>query len=603
MAKKKSFLWETFKSMFMGRRAGDALSIMEEEQVQSPGKTIMKEFFRRKLTIIGLIGFTVMFLASMIIPIFFPINLGDFNMDHMNEPPSNGMMRVPRNVRGNLSMVDTGPGWGVGVDFDNNIHSWGVMENMQIPLRTPPQVSSPIREISAGFLHALVVTEDGHIHSWGNENVVFRLNDVPPAIQGRVVTAKAGWRFSIALTDDNRLHTWGNMPDLTSISLARAPREGNIVSMDVNFMTAAVLTDLGNLYVLLPTSREFRYVPDEIQGRIVDFALSQNNGAAVLDDGTVVVWGGSDDVMNVPTEIQGRVVTVEGGNFHFTALLNDGTVASWGAVNLNQANVPRNVTGITSIAAGFNHSYALNAEGEHRAWGLNGFWLGTDHRGRDVFTRLWVAGRYSLLIGAISVFVSGFIGISLGALAGFYAGKIDMFIMRLGEAIGAIPFIPLAVILQWRFGNQFGQVGGMVFLMVVLGVMSWPSIMRLVRAQILQSREAEYVVAARALGVRQSKIIFKHIMPNIASIVIVQLTLALAAAMLIETTLSFIGFGVTEPIPTWGNMLTGSNDSSVLREFWWRWVFPAASLVTVAVSINLIGDGLREATDPKAQGR
>jgi peptide/nickel transport system permease protein len=208
-----------------------------------------------------------------------------------------------------------------------------------------------------------------------------------------------------------------------------------------------------------------------------------------------------------------------------------------------------------------------------------------------------------MLIGTVVVLVAGTVGIVLGSLAGYFGGAVDMFIMRFGEAIGSLPFLPIALIIMWRFGHLFGPIGGMVFLMFVLGLLTWPGLMRLVRGQFLQARESEYVTAARTLGVGQMKIIFKHIFPNIASIVIVWLTLTLAGSMLIETGLSFIGFGVSEPTPTWGNMLSGANNSLVLREQWWRWVFPAVALVTTALSINLIGDGLREATDPRARGR
>jgi len=190
----------------------------------------------------------------------------------------------------------------------------------------------------------------------------------------------------------------------------------------------------------------------------------------------------------------------------------------------------------------------------------------------------------------------------LGGVSGFYGGKLDMFLMRFQEAVQSIPFLPLAMILQWRFRHVFGPIGGMMFLMSVLGLLMWPPLMRLVRGQILQARETEYVIAAKALGVRQFKIIARHILPNVASAAIVWLTLNLATSMLIEGTLSFLGFGISEPFPTWGNMITGMS-SVVLRDHWWRWVFPAVSLVTVAISINLIGDGLREATDPRSQGR
>ena len=301
--------------------------------------------------------------------------------------------------------------------------------------------------------------------------------------------------------------------------------------------------------------------------------------------------------------LPGHSVAIGGGRNHFTVILNDGTVASWGNNAHGRTNAPRNVTTAQTLSVAGDHNYVMLADGSITTWGLRGFIFGTDHLGRCVFTRLWHGGRYSLLIGMIAVLVQGTIGLSLGGLAGFYGGKIDMFIMRLAEIVSSLPFLPIAVILQFRFRHVFGPVGGMAFLMFVMGVLGWGGLMRLVRAQILQARSSEYVLAARSLGVRQYKLIFRHIMPNVISAAIVLLTLALASSMLTESSLSFIGFGVNEPTPTWGNMLNGANNSIVLREQWWRVLFPAVALVTVAISINLVGDGLREATDPRAQGR
>jgi len=127
--------------------------------------------------------------------------------------------------------------------------------------------------------------------------------------------------------------------------------------------------------------------------------------------------------------------------------------------------------------------------------------------------------------------------------------------------------------------------------------------MRMVRGQIFMVREAEYVLAARTLGISETRIIFKHIFPNIMSVITVWLALSLAGSMLTESGLSFIGFGITEPTPTWGNMLTAATQTHVVRDFWWRWVYAAIAITLAAVSINLIGDGLREAIDPKAQER
>jgi len=591
--------------MLFGERVSK-VSILEEEQVQSPMKTMIKEFFRRKLTIIGLVGFFTMFLASTIIPFFFPLDIRDADMEQINQPPSMNMMRIPRSVRGDIVMMDAGPGYGVAVTSDNVVHVWGTVSRISQPLLNPPQPGRPIVHVSAGPYHALVVTEDGYVYSWGNENPAFEIHEVPPAIQGNIAMAEAGMRITVAVTKDGQLHNWGGtaMVRRDVAAIGRVPRGATTVKLDSNTLTFGVLTDDGNLYILMQTPRGLRNIPEEIHGRVADFALSDDNGVAILDDGTLVPWGEPNNVelMDIPEEIQGRAVSIGGGRGHFTVLLDDGSVFSWGENVNGRTDAPR-INNAASIYVAGDHNYVMLDNGNVSTWGLTGFPLGSDHLGRCVFTRLWSAGRYSLLIGMVAVIVQGFIGLVLGGLAGFYGGKVDMLIMRLGEVVSSLPFLPIAVILQFRFRHTFGEIGGMVFLMCVLGLLAWPFLMRLVRAQILQARESEYVLAARALGVRQLKLIFRHIMPNVISAAIVLLTLALATSMLTETALSFIGFGVNEPTPTWGNMIAGSNNSIVLRDQWWRWLFPAISLVTVSISINLIGDGLREATDPKAQGR
>ncbi|MFI3231384.1 MAG: ABC transporter permease, partial [bacterium] len=142
-----------------------------------------------------------------------------------------------------------------------------------------------------------------------------------------------------------------------------------------------------------------------------------------------------------------------------------------------------------------------------------------------------------------------------------------------------------------------------MLIMVILGLLSWPGLARLTRAQILSEREKEFVIAAKAVGVKEANIIFKHIMPNVITVLIVNVTLSFASSMLTESSLSFIGFGVVEPNPTWGNMLNKAQDSQVIRTFWWQWVFPALALSFSTISINSIGDGLRDAIDPHSNDR
>ena len=137
-------------------------------------------------------------------------------------------------------------------------------------------------------------------------------------------------------------------------------------------------------------------------------------------------------------------------------------------------------------------------------------------------------------------------------------------------------------------------------LMCILGVLSWTGLARLVRGQVLVARENEYVTAAKAMGVKESKIAFKHILPNVISIIIVTLTLDFATCMLTESSLSYLGFGVTPPRPTWGNMLNGANNMTVMNNYWWQWLFTALFLAVTTICINIIGDALRDVMDPKS---
>ena len=208
-----------------------------------------------------------------------------------------------------------------------------------------------------------------------------------------------------------------------------------------------------------------------------------------------------------------------------------------------------------------------------------------------------------MTVGAIAVIISTLIGVLFGGLAGYFGGKVDMILSRVAEIVGGLPFLPFALILSTVIGTKISVTYRMYIIMVVLGVLSWTGTFRLVRAQIFSQREQEYVTAAKAMGIREVKIVFKHILPNVISLLLVSMTLDFATCMLTESTLSYLGFGIPLPTPTWGNMLTGANNSIVIQQYWWRWVFPSAIFGLCTVCINLIGDGLRDAMDPKSNSR
>lgn len=228
----------------------------------------------------------------------------------------------------------------------------------------------------------------------------------------------------------------------------------------------------------------------------------------------------------------------------------------------------------------------------HRTWNKT-YLLGTDKIGRDMFTRIVHGSRISLSVGIVAVSIRVFIGIILGSISGFYGGKIDTLIMRFAEMVMCFPFLLIAISLVVILGPSIYNV------MLVLGLLGWPGIARIVRAQILSLKEQEFMEATEALGIRDSRKIFKHLLPNVMSSVIVFATMGMAGAILTEAALSFLGLGVQPPRPSWGNMIQAARSLYALENQWWLWIPPGLSIFITVISFNLLGDGLRDALDPK----
>ncbi|WP_217556820.1 oligopeptide ABC transporter permease [Paenibacillus sp. GbtcB18] len=234
---------------------------------------------------------------------------------------------------------------------------------------------------------------------------------------------------------------------------------------------------------------------------------------------------------------------------------------------------PKEVTGVFSAAPSAEH------------------WLGTDQVGRDVFSRLVYATRVSLIVGFASVFLYVTFGTLVGLVSGYFGGWLDMAIMRITDMFMAFPFLMVILVVVAVLGSDMRTI------ILVLALFSWPGVARLVRGSVLTIKRLDYVRAGVALGYSTPRILLQHILPNAAGPVIVQATFGIASAIMSEAGLSFLGMGVQPPTASWGNMLTDAQSLTVLTEQPWLWIPPGAMILLVVLSINFVGDGLRDALD------
>ncbi len=606
---------EKKKNSLLGRLFGNRnknVDTMVEEQIQSPGRMMLGNFLHNRLGMTGLIVFLLILIFVVVGPYMFHLDLGDTDNTQLNVPPTSNMLSVPKELDGNIQAIAAGTTFGVGCDKNGKTYIWGYTKITDtIDLKKIPQevLDAKIVDVAAGYDHIVALDEEGNLYVWGNKRL--GQDRVPSELKPsrtkgakNIIQIEAGFQISGAVTDEGEAYFWGNA-NMADIDVKKQ-FQGHIKKIAIATYNYCLLLDDGSVvYGGTQKSNAFTGIPETLSADVVDIAATGETMAAVKKDGTIVVWGNATHgEKNVPAS-ESRPVEIYGGRYHYTALMENGDVFSWGDNSHQQATVPDNVqtTDIDTVFAGFYQNYAVDVNGRAHTWGLKGHILGTDNMGRDVLTRIVNGGQVTMTVGAVSVIIALVIGVIMGGIAGYFGGKADMLIMRISEIVGGLPFLPFALLMSAIIGTRISVELRMYLIMVVLGVLSWTGICRLIRAQILAEREKEFVLAAQAMGVREGTIIFKHILPNVLSILLVEATLQFATCMLTESSLSYLGFGIPAPTPTWGNMLTGANNSIVIQQYWWRWVFPATIFGICTICINLIGDAIRDAVDPKSIGR
>ncbi len=618
-ALKSFFGW--IKRAFVGRKEGGV------EGEISPSKLLRRAFFRKKSAVAALALLVGIFLFAFIAPLFVPLDINFTDPLQQNVPPGYALRSLPRGLKKQVADIDGFADFTVGLSKTGKVYLWGNTKNRLrgYDLQSIPTLlkKEGAVAVAAGKDHCIAVTKSGQIVGWGEkENGQYgteeKLNalPMPTALLDGIDPAKVrslscGYQTTALVLTDGTAYLWGNINAVKNLpELANRSDVAEVVF--TNSVAVALLTD-GSIFtgkeeyfhaaVSATNGRQNSlrdYLTDKRVGKI---AASGKCVAIVTTEGELIVAGAFENGEDaLPILREGEFFTsLAGGRRHFVGKTNLDNAYAWGHDGYGQCSGLKKVGAEGEVYAGSMQTYLVDGEGRLvKSVGLRGFLMGTDGRGRDVFARIAHGGKMTMTVGGVAVLVSTVIALLVGCLSGYFGGWVDTLLMRVTEIFSSIPFLPFAMLLSQIIKNYNVSENARIFIiMLILGALSWTGLARMVRGQVLSEREREFVTAARAMGVRESKIAFRHVLPNIVSVILVSVTLDFAGCLLTESSLSYLGFGVQQPRPTWGNMLSGSNNSTVIQNYWWQWLFPALFLSLAVICINVVGDALRDALDPK----
>jgi len=604
----------------------EELKELDGQSIESPSKLLWQAFFRKKTAVAALVVMVALLAFVFLAPAFVPLQLHYTDPLQQNVAPGYSLRAVPKRLKKGIKSIDGFSDFTAGLSLNGEVFVWG---NTQDGLKKYDlkKIPSEVRSqgavaVSAGKDHIIAVTKVGQIVGWGDKTCGQygfdeALNAIPMSKAlargvdpSKVRSLACGYQATALVLEDGKAYLWGNanavsnlyqMQNLTdtkkvvftNAAAVALQEDGSIFTGGEEYFRAAVSSLSG---------RQSNFNAYMVGKKAVDIAANNKCIALLTDEGELILSGafenGEDEL---PTLLDGEYFTsLSAGTRHFVGVTNLGNAYAWGHNVYGQCKLGKGKA--ANAFAGSLQTYLVNEKGALvKSAGLKGYLMGTDGRGRDVFARIVHGGKTTMTIGVVAVLVSSFIAILVGCVSGYFGGWVDTLLMRITEIFSSIPFLPFAMLLSQIIKNyNVGEGTRLFIIMLILGALSWTGLARMIRGQVLAEREKEFVTAARAIGVREGKIAFKHVLPNIISVIFVSMTLDFAGCLLTESSLSYLGFGVQPPRPTWGNMLSGSNNSTVIQNYWWQWLFPALFLSFAVICINVIGDALRDALDPKS---
>lgn len=424
------------------------------------------------------------------------------------------------------------------------------------------------------------------------ENKDFRYISGDPAFDS-IIQAQ----MTLAITQNKKMFTWKKAKYLVKEEgegLYSCVLKGKVIGLS----TADILTasDGSTVFpfefqyaaMVAYAGKETSFEAEGKQYDITEDGIISEDGKEIAYIGRYVVQPASSDIVLTKEWKDQLLAAIADGEETFATKDKDGNDAEYELT----FEAAKNIYHVKEEADTYVFDTYAKPSREH--------WLGTDKNGMDMLTRLMYGGRVSLVIGFLVEFIATGLGVILGGISGYFGGWVDNLIMRIVDVFYCIPSMPLIIILGSVMDKLRVDPGKrMVWLMLILGFLSWPGIARLVRGQILSLREQEFMMAAEATGLSTHRRIFRHLIPNVIPQLIVSMTMGLGGTIITEATLSFLGLGVKFPFASWGNIINDVNNTFVLTNYWFIWIPAGVLLLLTVLAFNLVGDGLRDAFDPR----